>query len=382
MSDAVDINARPNELALMLFFCAGASAITRGSGRQSALDFQRFEKCGTVRDVIGRRLFLGSLASLGLARTSCTSCSRNERGAGAAEGPPLAPPAPPREDTMPDMPDRAEIDGAVPLPRGQVGTQTWTFDGDGRAVVIVPSWTKPDEKLPVLIALHGRGEANKGPVEGVMGWPRDYALLRAIERVCAPPLTSADFEGFVEQKRLAEVNASLEAQPFKGLVIVCPYLPDVDLHKAAAPVKEYARYLLESVMPRVRAELPVLASPSALGIDGVSLGGAVALRVGLGNPTAFGAVGSLQAALGEDQVSEITELARSARARNPSLALRLLTSKDDYFHSAITHTSQAWKAAGIAHDFADVPGPHDYPFNRGPGAIEMLLWHDRKLARG
>jgi hypothetical protein len=26
-----------------------------------------------------------------------------------------------------------------------------------------------------------------------------------------------------------------------------------------------------------------------------------------------------------------------------------------------------------------VPGPHDYPFNRGPGAIEMLLWHDRVL---
>jgi len=24
---------------------------------------------------------------------------------------------------------------------------------------------------------------------------------------------------------------------------------------------------------------------------------------------------------------------------------------------------------------------HDYPFNRGPGAIEMLLWHDRVLAR-
>ena len=55
--------------------------------------------------------------------------------------------------------------------------------------------------------------------------------------------------------------------------------------------------------------------------------------------------------------------------------------KDDYFRGAISHTSQAWKAAGLEHDFADVPGPHDYPFNRGPGAIEMLLWHDRMLAR-
>jgi hypothetical protein len=37
--------------------------------------------------------------------------------------------------------------------------------------------------------------------------------------------------------------------------------------------------------------------------------------------------------------------------------------------------------AGIAHDFAEVVGPHDYSFNRGPGSIELLLWHDRALSR-
>ena len=272
------------------------------------------------------------------------------------------------------------VPDAAPLPRGQVGTETWTFESSGRAVVVVPSWRKADEKLPVLIALHGRGEANKGPIEGVMGWPRDYALLRAIERLCAPPLTGDDYEGFFEEKRLAATNASLVTKPFQGLIVVCPYLPDVDLHKPA-PMKDYGRYLLEVVMPRVRAELPALAAPAALGIDGVSLGGAVSLRVGLGNPAEFGAVGSLQAALGEEQVPELTELARAARARNPKLALRLLTSKDDYFRGAIAHLSSAWKSAKIDHDFVDVPGPHDYPFNRGPGALEMLLWHDRTLAR-
>jgi len=282
---------------------------------------------------------------------------------------------------LPEMP--VVVPGDEPLaalPRGQVGTQTWTFDKDGRAVVVVPLWTRPDEKLPVLIALHGRGEANKGPTEGVMGWPRDYALLRAIARLCAPPLTGADYEDFFDPARLADTNRSLAAEPFKGLIVVCPYLPDVDLHKPAQ-AKDYGRYLLESVLPRVRQELPALGSPAATGIDGVSLGGAVSLRVGFANPDAFGAVGSLQAALGEDQVPEFTELARSARARNPALKLRLLTSKDDYFRGAVAHTSAAWKSAGIAHDFADVPGPHDYPFNRGPGAIEMLLWHDRMLAR-
>lgn len=316
--------------------------------------------------MVGRRSFLGIGAQLGLA---LAACSRSDAKRAAASDPP------PMPTKLPEMPPP----DAEALPRGQVGTQTWMFDNGGRAVVIVPSWTKPGEKLPVLIALHGRGEANKGPVEGVMGWPRDYALLRAIERVCAPPITSADLEGFVDPKRLADMNAGLRANPFKGLVVVCPYLPDVDLRKAA-PMKDYGRYLLETVLPRVRAELPVSSAPAATGIDGVSLGGAVALRVGLGNPEVFGAVGTLQAALGDDQVTEFTELAKFARAKNPSLKLRLLTSKDDYFRGAIAHTSAAWKAAGIDHDYADVPGPHDYPFNRGPGAIEMLIWHDRMLA--
>jgi iron(III)-salmochelin esterase len=323
--------------------------------------------------MIGRRLFLASVALLG-----SSHCSRRDRAAATNRPPPVPVPT-----KLPPMPPPPAADASPPAPlgaRGEVGTETWTFDDGGRAVVIVPLWRKPDEKLPVLVALHGRGEANRGPVEGVMGWPRDYALLRAIGRVCAPPLTASDYEGFFDGKRLAATNAGLAATPFKGLVVVCPYLPDVDLRKPA-PIEDYGRYLLETVLPRVRASLPVLTTPSAYGIDGVSLGGAVSLRVGLGNPNAFGAVGSLQAAIGEDQVPELTELAKTARAANAALKLRLLTSSDDYFRSALTHASAAWKAAGIDHDFADVPGPHDYPFNRGPGAIEMLVWHDRMLAR-
>jgi enterochelin esterase-like enzyme len=266
------------------------------------------------------------------------------------------------------------------LARGEVGTQTWTFGDDARAVVVVPAWTKPEEKLPVLVTLHGRGEATKGAVEGVLGWPRDYALLRAIQRMCAPPLTDADLEGFSDPKRLAELNDGLRARPFAGLVVVCPYLPDVDLGKTA-PIKEYGDYLLQTVLPRVRKELPVLQAPASTGIDGVSLGGAVALRVGLGNPEAFGTVGTLQAAIRWDQVTELTEIARAARAKNASLKLRLLTSSDDYFRDVITKTSQSWRAGGVDHEFLVVPGPHDYPFNRGPGAIEMLFWHERSLAR-
>jgi len=261
-------------------------------------------------------------------------------------------------------------------------TTLWSFAGGERAVVIVPAHATAENRLPVVVALHGRGEALKGPAVGVYGWPRDYALVRAMTRVSAPPLRRDDYEGFVEPEVLARTNAQLRASPFRGLVVVCPYVPDIELRKPSAPgaLKAYGSFVVSMLLPRVRAELPVLDAPEACGIDGVSLGGAVALRVGLAHPEVFGAVGSLQAAISDEQIDEFTRLAQAARQRRPTLALRLLTSRQDYFHSVISRTSAAWKKAGIVHEFADGPGPHDYPFNRGPGAIEMLLWHDRVLS--
>ncbi len=321
--------------------------------------------------MLGRRSFL-----LGLPLTGCSRCERSSAGspggarepaASATALPTIVPGAPPMSDSGV---------GA----RGQVKTETWSLAGDGRAVTIVPAWTSPDERLPMLFALHGRGEALKGPALGVMGWPKDYALLRAIARVCAPPLTTDDFETFVEPTRQETHNEELAKRPFAGIVVVCPYSPDVDLRKPPQ-VREYSDYLTKVVLPRATKELPVIGSAAATGIDGVSLGGALSLRIGMGHPDLFGAVGTLQPAIGEDQVLEFTELARAARAKNASLRLRLLTSKEDDFKRAIKSTSQAWRAARIDHDFEELPGPHDYPFNRGPGAIEMLLWHDRMLAR-
>jgi hypothetical protein len=203
-------------------------------------------------------------------------------------------------------------------------------------------------------------------------------MVRAIDRLRAPPLRPSDFEGLVEAPRLAETNASLVARPFAGLIVACPWLPDV--HPAATgDIGDYTRFLLETLLPRVRAETPAVGTPEATGIDGVSLGGAEALRIGLGHSEAFGAVGGIQPAVSDVPSGEWAAMAAAARARRPGLKLRLLTSHDDYFHESVVGVSRAWAAAGISHDFADVVGPHDYIFNRGPGSIELLLWHDRAL---
>jgi hypothetical protein len=301
---------------------------------------------------LGRRAFVMGAAT-------AVACSRGER---AAQGGPSARPVSPN----------------VRLLEWDLGPQPW---GRARAAIVVPTWGSPGERFPLLIALHGRGEAMKPPADAAMGWPRDYAMVRAIDRLRAPPLREADYEGLVDPQRMAETNASLAARPFGGLVVACPWLPDV--HPASTgDIAAYARFLLDVLLPRVRSEVPVSSSSESTGIDGVSLGGVVALRVGLTCPEAFGAVGGIQPAIAEGQTVEWTTIAQSARARRPDLKLRLLTSTDDYFREPILGLSRAWSAAGVAHDLADGPGPHDYVFNRGPGSIELLLWHDRALVHG
>jgi iron(III)-salmochelin esterase len=291
-----------------------------------------------------------------LGLTTAFACSRTERTAGG--GPPPLPVSP-----------------NVRLLQWDLGAQPW---GPGRAVVVVPTWGGPEDRFPVVLALHGRGEAVKSPVEGAMGWPRDYALVRALDRLRAPPLKETDYEGLAEPARMADVNAALAKRAFGGLVVVCPWLPDVR-QASTADVTPYARFLLDVVLPRVRRDTPALSAPEATGIDGVSLGGVIALRIGLTYPDAFGAVGGIQPAFGDNQNAEWTSLAQSARAKRPGQRLRLLTSHDDYFHDVVVGVDRAWSAAGITHEFADVVGPHDYVFNRGPGSLELLFWNDRAL---
>ena len=260
---------------------------------------------------------------------------------------------------------------------------TWVWEntaiGKMAALVVVPE-RAADERFPVLITMHGRGEAFKGPERGARGWVDDYALLRAMHRLAAPPLTSADFEGHVEASRLAHLNQALSADAFRGLIVVCPYTPDMlageHPFQKAPPLAEF---LTRTLLPRVYKETPALGTVASTGIDGVSLGGRAALTSGLLHPEAFGAIGTIQAAFDVKDAPEIAARARAAREKYPDIALRLLSSDGDYFLRANRAIAAALAQAGVKHELLIVPGPHDYEFNRGPGAIEMLLFHDRVL---
>jgi hypothetical protein len=324
--------------------------------------------------VLTRRELFRSLATV----APLLACSRRDSPAPALAVTRSVPPT-----SAPVLPDMGPID-AGPL-RGETRLLTWTLPErgpNGEAAILIPAEGEAGEggeaRWPLVVALHGRGEALKGPHDGALGWARDYALGHAISRVSNPPLGEDDVEGFVDRERLDWYNHQLVERPFGGLVVVCPYVPDINLRNHA-DLADYARYVADVIVPRARRELPVFATAEATGIDGVSLGGAIALRTGFARTDTFGAVGALQPAVADDQTQEWVELARAARAKRRELAVRLTTSHDDVYHDVIARLSDAFRAAAVPHDFADIVGPHDYPFNRGPGAIELLLWHDRVL---
>ena len=285
-----------------------------------------------------------------------------------------------RSEASPSSPRPLSSATTPPGVRGNTRLVEWTFDGavSSRTAVLVPTWGDATVRFPVLVALHGRGEARKSPAEGALGWPRDYALVHGFERVSAPPLQTDDFEGFIDPARLVHLNQTLVSNPFAGLIVACPYLPDIDLRDDDA-IAAFGDFVTGVLLPRVRRELPARSEPASTGIDGVSLGGAVALAVGLDRAASFGAAGTLQPALDVHDAARWASRAQAARSANPALAIRLLTSDGDYFRDAVRATSLALDKAGLVHDFDQVVGPHDYPFNRGPGSIEMLLWHDRAL---
>ncbi len=344
--------------------------------------------------MISRRSFLVG-ASIG---TFGAACKRREEplefGASAFPAPPAPPPAPLASVSVPTIP--AHAPRTMRLERWSLPAEDLpVMPGSGRPLgssevaVLIPEGPA-DARYPLVIALHGRGEARKDPPAGALGWPRDYKLGRAHERLAKPPLIAADFENFVDDAELKRTNAELAAQPFRGVVVVCPYTPDLELGggedrpNAAdllAGQRPYGEWLVRQLLPFARKRLPVFASAAATGIDGISLGGHLALRYGFLFPEEFGFVSGLQPAIQSQDAAAWAALAKGALAKNPRLALRILTSSNDYFREAVIAFDGELRRAGVNHVFQNVRGPHDYAFNRGPGALALLRGADTLLAR-
>jgi iron(III)-salmochelin esterase len=293
-------------------------------------------------------------------------------------------PAEPEERQTSPAAATGALEARAPVEQLGARELSWSFTegpfGATEVVVSIPARAEAAQRFPVLVAFHGRGESLKKPRVGARGWLDDYQLSRALARIVAPPLAPDDFAGFVSAQRLALINRTLGAEPYQGLIVVCPFLPDI-LRGAQTfeQAEALASFIVDVILPRVYAKSPAIGSGASTGIDGVSLGARAALLIGALRPQAFASVSGLQPAIDGSEIERFVGLLRAARERNPGLYLRLLTSDEDYYLDVTRRLSNGLDAAGVVHEFDNVLGTHSYRFNRGPGAYEMLLFHDRVL---
>ena len=319
-------------------------------------------------------------AALATAQAAC----RRDRQTGSAPSTPPSPSAPLAPSSQAVV--TAPIASAPPEPREGLRILDWSFPPDlsvsfeaafaRRALIIMPDDVPEGVKLPVLVALHGMGET-VDPTTGANGWLKSYELDIAIANLRNPPLEEEDFRGFVTQLRLDEVNIALAKEPFRGLIIACPYVPrSINLEVSWS---DYGRFLGDALLPRIKRELPAIGTVRSTGIDGVSLGGITALTVGLMRADLFGAVGALQPAVFD--AAQADRIADDAAKKLAGRPLRITTSEGDVYKDALVAFDQKLTQRKIPHEFAIYPGPHDYIWNKGPGAMEMLFWHDRILRR-
>ncbi len=231
----------------------------------------------------------------------------------------------------------------------------------------------------MVVALHGQAEAATGPSRGYAAWNRDYLLTVAFSALRGGRLTARDYRGKVRQAHLRYVNALLAQRPFEGVVVVTPYTPDLGDADESALVA-WSDWVAGPLLEQIREQFPGVArARGGTGIDGVSMGGMLALEVGFRHKESFGAVGAIQPAV--DINTRVPALARLATPQSEEEVqeIRLLSSDEDAYLESTRALSGALREEGVSHRLIEVPGPHGVSFNRGPGAIELLRFADEVL---
>ena len=82
----------------------------------------------------------------------------------------------------------------------------------------------------------------------------------------------------IEVYELDNYYQVLRDQPYRGVVLVCPYPP----RKPSSA--KYQRYLLEELIPYTEKHLRVFDDADRWGVDGISLGGLLSTHLGLTLP--------------------------------------------------------------------------------------------------
>jgi pimeloyl-ACP methyl ester carboxylesterase len=248
----------------------------------------------------------------------------------------------------------------------------------GRVPVLVPRSVPSGTSLPLVIALHGLGEA-QDPVLAAKAWPALYGLLDAAERLASPPLAPRGKRGDLTVEHAATINRDLSSRPHAGVLVACPFTPNPSRARdREAHLQRYATWIRGTVVVRAREQLPALSGANATHLAGCSMGGAVALEVAERCRGSFASLALVQSAHGAHRNATYATNARTAGPAGGSLATLVLTSAGDPFRERNVALGKELARAGVPHDVVVLPGPHDQPWLREAGTPTLLHWLDRR----
>jgi pimeloyl-ACP methyl ester carboxylesterase len=246
-----------------------------------------------------------------------------------------------------------------------------------RSLLLVPKHLPKPEKPALLLLLHGLGETGNERL-GIHAWGDLYGLVRAYERLRRPPLRrTLERRPYFTEARQAELNRTLAAEPFRGLVMACPVTPN-PYRAGPQSLDRYADWIEKTLVPAVR-ERAGLEKNTKIGLDGCSLGGYVALEVFLRKPELFTTLGGVQSAFSVPAALRYADaLAKTMQKVGPR-RVHIETSSGDPYRKANETLSRKLTDLGVKNDLVVPAGPHDQPWLREIGTLEMLLWHERAL---
>lgn len=246
-----------------------------------------------------------------------------------------------------------------------------------RSLLLVPQHPAKPEKPALLVLLHGLGETGNERL-GIHAWGELYGLVKAYERLRRPPLRrTLERRPYFSEERRAELNRGLAAEPFRGLALACPVTPN-PYRAGPQSLDRYADWIEKTLLPAVR-ERAGLAKNAKIGLDGCSLGGYVALEVFLRKPELFATLGGVQSAFNVPAALRYADALTKTLQKVGPRRLHVETSSGDPYRKANVALSRKLTELGVKNELVVPPGPHDQPWLREIGTLEMLLWHERAL---
>jgi enterochelin esterase-like enzyme len=251
-----------------------------------------------------------------------------------------------------------------------------------KCLLLRPVRALEDRPLPLLCLFHGLGETESEAL-GIHAWCDRYGLPEAYARLVAPPVTrTLPNRRYLSDARLDEINHELSLAPLADLNIVCPFTPNPFKKDPSSPLLDaYAQYIEQALLPAARAAVPTLSDAEHTGVDGVSLGGYVALEVFLRKPALFGVVGTMQGAFGKQLAEVYARKLAEVGAKLGPRRVHVTTTTFDPFRDASQLFAQRLSERGVDTTLTLAEGPHDQIFLREAGALELLLFQARALSR-